>query len=39
MPPGSFKVLKIVFIKKSVENLQNKSVKEALSANGFFEKT
>ena len=38
MPPGSFWVLKISFLKKSVEHLQNKSVKEMLSANGLFEK-
>ena len=38
MPPESFWVLKISFIKKNVKHLQNEwmSVKEILSANNFF---
>ena len=33
MPPARFRVLKIPFIKKNGEHLQNESVKEVLSAN------
>ena len=39
MPPGSFWALKIAFIKKNVEHLQNESGIETLSANIFLGKS